>query len=249
MTEIESYPKSPITEAIFEILTEFPKSVAATDIEKLHSKISAQYPKAKPRHKFESRFEVKDGKPVNSETISLGVDGYLFWTQDDKQVVQYRANGFSFSRLNPYQKWDVHFPEVIKLWEIFSSELKPSKVVRTAVRFINRIEVPELQFDMGKYLRCPLLAPNVGHDVSIENFVSRIQFSFPENGIKTNLTQTLGTRTNPNMTPIILDLDIYLDVRYEPDVEQIKQAFIKLRAIKNTIFKNSITEKTEELFR
>lgn len=248
MIELESYPKPPIIEAIFEILVEFPRNIAPSDLEKLHSQILTQYPKIKPRNQFEARFEVRDEMPIKSETISLGIDGYLFWSQDNKQVVQYRMNGFSFSRLTPYQTWDVHFPEAMRLWEIYFNELRPHKILRTAVRFLNRIEIPELRFEMSKYLRCPPLVPEI-EQISLTNFFSQVQFVFLENQIKSSLTQTMGTKTAPNSVPIILDLDIFSEEKYNPELDWIQQTFLRLRKAKNIIFEKIITEETKELFR
>ena len=43
------------------------------------------------------------------------VDGYVFTSADGKQVVQYRLDGFTFSRLRPYTRWEEVFAEAQKV--------------------------------------------------------------------------------------------------------------------------------------
>ena len=248
MSEVHSYNHPPIVEAIFDVFTESPLAIELDAIEKLHSQISDQYTKPQPRHQFESKFEIRDGNAVNSETINLGVDGYLFWANDHCQVVQFRKDGFSFNRLKPYQGWDGHFPEVLKLWEIFSRQFRPSAITRTALRFINQIEIPDLQGDLKKYLKNPPQAPDAGNMGSIENFISKIQIAFQGSNVKVNVTQTYGQKIKPNVRPLILDIDAYSVERYESETDQVAGVFRTLRSVKNTVFRQSITEETEALF-
>ncbi len=96
---IEKYPKAPITEALFDIriapiLNIDPKIIAA-----LHSKIADTYPEMKARHFLEAKLEINEGGNHTTEPVNRGIDGYIFWSQDKKQVCQFRKDGFSFSRL------------------------------------------------------------------------------------------------------------------------------------------------------
>ena len=141
MNQNEPYSHDPLTEAIFEIQVELPLEVAITDIEQLTNKICVEYPKKRSRKRFEGKIGFSD-QTLISESIDLGIDGFLNWSTDEKQVIQFRLDGYSFSRLKPYQSWDEHFPEVIKNWNIYSENVFPIRIKRIAIRFINVIEIP-----------------------------------------------------------------------------------------------------------
>ena len=96
-----------------------PAGVGLKELESVSLEISKDYPKLRPRRRFQGKFELKEGQPLSSETVDLGVDGYLNWSSDEKQVTQFRLDGFSFNRLRPYTGWETCYPEVMRRWAFF----------------------------------------------------------------------------------------------------------------------------------
>jgi uncharacterized protein (TIGR04255 family) len=246
---MENYRNPPITEALFEIQVELPRDASIDRLDAFATKYASRFPKKKPRRRFEGKFEVRDGAAAASETIDLGVDGYLCWSADDKDVVQFRLDGFCYSRLKPYSGWDSAFPETIKYWDEFKKEFRPISIRRTAVRFINTIEIPESKFELSDYFLSSAQIPEMP-GAEIENFLTQAIFQLPERSCRAVLIQTIGNRSkNPLMTPIILDLEVATETNTAPGSVDIEKIFLNLRAVKNEIFEKSVTDKARELFK
>ena len=65
----------------------------------------------------------------NTEHIDHGVDGIQFWSGDEKEVLQFGIGGYTFSRLSPYQSWEMHFPKAMKYWERYLDVVKPNHLL------------------------------------------------------------------------------------------------------------------------
>ena len=63
------YHNAPIKEAVFDIKIDPVLGVNAKDIEVLQSKISDQYPIKEPFRIIETRIEVKEGKPIQTDEV------------------------------------------------------------------------------------------------------------------------------------------------------------------------------------
>ena len=245
---METFRNPPITEALIDIRAELPVGVELPHLEKLHEEIKSQYPTMKLRNRWEGMVEFKEGQAPTSEAKDLGPDGILFWSADEKQLVQYRLDGFTFNRLRPYKAWDIMKAEAQPLWDIYVSRIEPIQVSRLALRYINSIEIPEKSFELEDYLAEPPRIPK-GLSQVIEQFLSRVVVGFPEFDAKAVITLAPQPSNNPNVTSILFDLDISRSVNLGPSSQDIWVILSKLRELKNMIFDKYITERTKELFR
>ncbi|MCO6459644.1 MAG: TIGR04255 family protein [Pirellulaceae bacterium] len=76
--------------------------------------------------------------------------------------MQSRVNGFTFSRLAPYESWEPFRHEARRQWEVYRNRLNPQGVARIAVRCINRIDLPGDSVDLKEYFRTsPEIAPEL----------------------------------------------------------------------------------------
>ncbi len=246
MNEANFYSHAPITEALFDIQVELPKKITISDLEQLSTDISDDYPIKHTRKRFEGKFELKDGQGA-TESIDLGIDGFLNWSADKKQVVQFRLDGFTFSRLKPYASWDEHFPEFIKNWTLYEKKVSPMLVKRIAVRFINTIEIPSGKPALDDYLVNSSQPPIKGS--VLDNFFNRIEFSLREFDTKAVITQTLVQQRDLSSIPIIFDLEVIRKISSLPTTKMLEDLFKALREIKNDIFEASLTQKTKDLFK
>ncbi len=243
----EVFPKAPITEALIDIRVQLPGNVSLTDLETLHKGIKAEYPDKKTRQMWEGTFEVRNEKePL--QTTDFRVDGYAFITSDGRQVVQYRLDGFTFSRLRPYSKWEEVHPEARRLWDIYRTATKPLLVTRLAVRYINAIEIPLKTFDYDDYFTAAPKIPE-GLPQGLQHFFTRLVIPFPNRGAVAIVIQTPSGKQDPVNTAILLDIDVFEEVSLSPEDARIYEIFSVLREIKNEVFFKSVTERTKELFR
>lgn len=246
----EIFPNAPLTEALIDIQVNLPPNVEIGRLEGMHAQIAGAYPDKKPRRKweFELQLSTKEEVQVAAASKDLGVDGFLFTSADGKQVVQFRLDGFTFSRLKPYQDWQPMFAEAVRLWDIYRRECRPASVTRLATRYINQIQIPHPRPRMEDFFAEPPKVPT-GLPQDAEEFFTRLVISYPADNVKAIVTMTRGTSSDPTKTSVLLDIDAFTKVDLPHDDERIPHVLGRLRQIKNDIFLGSVTEKTKELFR
>jgi len=237
---------APIVEALVDIRVKLPSDVDISNLESMGELISNQYPKKKKRMRFEGKIDFKDDKtPEHRDTLSW-VDGYIYTSEDEKHIVQARLDGFTFSRLEPYQKWETLREEAQKLWSNYLKIASPEIITRVALRYINRLELPLPMGDFNEYLTSPPVIPqNLSQEIS--NFLTRVVI--PEKPIESfaMVTQAFERVVN-NKVPIILDIDVFKKKEYDVSKKDAWEDIDKLRDFKNRIFFEFITERTKELY-
>lgn len=80
---------------------------------------------------------------------------YQFVQSDGKQLVQVRAQGFSFNRLAPYTGFDDMLAEVERTWHLYVKIASPVQIRVIRLRYINRILLPlvEGRVELDEYLK------------------------------------------------------------------------------------------------
>lgn len=246
MDENTVFPNAPITEAILDIRAELPEKVKLTDLAIFQNSIRERFPAKKERFSYEAGFQFsREG--VSTTPPRHKVDGYLFESLADKKVVQARLNGFTFNKLKPYENWSDFCKEGRELWNLYSQVIQPTKVIRIALRYINRIEIPLPLKDFREYI-----LPFPQFDPDLPQAVARffMQIVIPNTGIESNATITLAVeKATEQKLSLIFDIDVSRDAVYVDTKEDIWNDFEKLRVFKNEIFFKSITDKTKELFK
>ena len=230
--------KAPINEALVDIRVQVPPGIDIQRLENFHSQLSSDYPQSKKRHKWEGRVEFKEDGTPTTQSIDI-IDGYLFTSQDNLQVVQFRLDGFTFSRLKPYETWERLRDESKRLWDLYKT-IEPTAITRIAVRYINVFDVP-LPVNIKDYFTMPPGIPDV-QDMSFSpaSFLSRVVLKEPSD-ISCVITQALDRPQNAVAARLILDIDVFKRADLDKNVD-IWGALEGLRRIKNEVFFRSITE-------
>src|SRR3954464_186147 len=124
MTEPEHLPNAPIVEALLDIAAVLPESVDQERLASFQDYLGNRYPNKQVRHLWSAEVQLRPSGPPEAKGTRTGV-GYLFTSADGKEVVQARKDGFSFSRLKPYEQWDPFSKEARRLWGLYVSAVKP----------------------------------------------------------------------------------------------------------------------------
>jgi uncharacterized protein (TIGR04255 family) len=179
----------------------------------------------------------------------LGIHGHRLLSKDGKNVVQLRRDGFTFSRLNPYTKWEEVFGEAWRLWGKYVETAQPLEVSRIAARFINRLLLPLPFVNPKEYLKAPPVAAE-GWPSDMGSFLSRLVMHDPKSDILVNVIQALEPQASGQTSVTLLfDIDAYQDVSLTADDVTIRARFAGLRELKNRVFFKGLTEKAIDLFR
>lgn len=238
------YNSAPIIEAIFDIRVAELVGVTIEDIDKLHSLVKKDYPDKKKQINFVGRIDFKESVQVTNKTES-NIRGLIFSNQANTRKFQFRLDGFTYNMLKPYTEWSEFSNEALRLWTIFEQNLKPTNIVRIALRYINKIQLPlptEFQDFIINMPPIPGCLPQ-----SLNSFFMQIQVPCDNQGTNAIITETIEQPSDS--LPFILDLDIYKNGVFKYDLEYLKAEFELLRKIKNETFEYCITDKTRQLFK
>src|SRR5215207_6007873 len=141
-TEIFRLKNAPIIEAVVDIDCDMPVAFSLKALEaKARELLKEQYPKFRMQLLEQHQIEQKGDEPPKHST-RRGIQALQFLHDDEKQLVQIRAGGFSFNRLSPYTSLDDYLPEIERTWAMFVQLTSPIEIRVVRLRYINRILLP-----------------------------------------------------------------------------------------------------------
>jgi uncharacterized protein (TIGR04255 family) len=239
----EHLDKAPIVEAVIDFRVFREPGVSADTFADIVPSIGQRYSQMGPVLSFEARFGIESGKPIDpaQRTADLG------WRyQTDTEVAQFRVDGFTFSKLEPYTTWEHVFGEAFRLWRIYLNLAKPKQLSRIAVRYINRIKVVGDR-NISDFLEAPPILPPPVPSL-IRDFLMRVHIADESRGSAAQIVQALEPQFDPNVMSLLLDIDAYHERIPAPSDPDLPALFQQLRELKNRIFYASITEKCAEMY-
>jgi uncharacterized protein (TIGR04255 family) len=237
------YQNSPITEAVIDIRAELSAEFRPEFLDSIGVRLNNAYPKRDDLNLFQGQFTI--GVGATSTQAKLG---YLLRSGDGKYVFQARTNGFTLSRLAPYDKWEPFRDEARRLWEIYKDVAKPIRVIRVASRSINRIDIPFPQVEVSDYLRT---YPEISEDLPqfLSGYVMQLLIPQMEFDGMLSLIQATVPAQRPETTSLSLDIDMFKESSSHFESDQNIWTFLEyLRDKKNEVFEGCITDRARELF-
>lgn len=190
MAEPRHLARAPIVEAVIDFRTR-PSSELNLPVFAELSELGEGYLAAKDINLIEIGWKQSPGRKPESQEVDHGRIGYRYESLDGKHIAQFRKDGFTFSRLAPYTRWEEVFGEASRLYRVFVKAGQPEEITRIAVRYINRLALPEADVgNFSKYLAAP---PPIPREVPafLNGFLTRVQIQDPETSISGKITQTL----------------------------------------------------------
>lgn len=242
---------APIVEAVLDIDCDMPaaQEIAALEAPARDS-FRAQYPKF--RTQVFQGFQMRQplGGLPDFSTGEPGIQGFQFLQEDDKQLVQVRAHGFSFNRLAPYTSLDDYLPEIERTWRLFVGLASPTQIRIVRLRYINRILLP-LTADRVELDDFLAIGPRLPDEerLTFVSFLNQHTAIEVDTGNQVNIILTTRP-ARPDVLPLILDITALREEPAEPENwDWILARIQSLRSLKNRVFRNSLTERCLELFR
>ncbi len=240
----------PIKEALIDIRVTLPKQIEPSLLNSNYFQKSNCYPKFEEIRQLELQFQLDNSSEVNfakANAESASTVGYRFISADEQRVVQFRLDGFTFSRIESYSSWNDLKQEAFRLWAVYADCVSPISIARVATRYINLIKFP-LQSDLSDYLTTPPKVPKGLHDkFSLSSFLNRIEILEATTGARGFITQVFEPSQEDTIN-IVLDIDVFITKQFAPNDLQIWDYLDRLRDFKNDVFFENITEKTRKLY-
>jgi len=241
---------APIIEAVLDIDCDGPPGQEIGALEgPARDSFLDRYPQFRTQLLQEARIEQQPDGPVQF-SARRGIQAFQFLQEDEKQLVQVRAQGFSFNRLAPYSSLDDYLPEIERTWRLFVGFASPVLVRALRLRYINRILLPlvDNRVELDHYLRIGPRLPDE-EKLTLLGFLNQHAAVEAGTGNQVNIILTPQPRENGAL-PLIFDIEASRVEAIEPERwDALLAAMQSLRALKNRVFRNTLTEQCLELFR
>lgn len=203
--EKQKYNKPPIQEVVFEVHFALAQPLVKESLKLLQPVWQAAYPDQK----------IVDEKNVN---VRLDPDGIKTEAQilghrlvsrssDGIRLVQLSGSFLAVNQLKPYLGWDESFREtIIQRVAEFQKALGPLPLRQVALRYINRIDIPEAPLVWEKWFQFSLPLPKLP-GAKPPHF--QMQFcSQIDDDCQLSVNAVALPLTNPGISSIILDIGV-----------------------------------------
>ena len=244
-------PNPPIVEAVLDIECDLPPGQQLSALEESVRQIFRdRYPKFRTQFLQEHQIQVKADAPPEVSVQLKGVQAFQFLQDDEKQLVQVRAQGFSFNRLAPYTSLDDYLPEIERTWRLYIELAKPVQIRLIRLRYINRILLPTVagRVQLDDYFT---IAPRLPEEekLTLVGFLNQHTAEEVETGNQVNIILTAQLPEGDRL-PVIFDNAVTAPKPGEPeDWSWISSRIQVLRDLKNRIFRSALTKTCLDLFR
>lgn len=238
---------APIIEAVIDFRFLPALNIEHNKIGELQEAIINEYPIKQENKEFQLGFVVGP-EQTTQQTISDSVVGYRFENADKKYVFMATKNGFSLSKLAPYEDWNTFLIEAKKISEVYFGILGHQNISRTAVRYVNVIEITEDKADFDEYLvagpKVPEGLPNVVSEFLIRNVIPCIKHK-----AFVTIAQAYGESDQIGKAKVVLDIDAVCSEEYDSNTGRQWELLNILRTLKNNAFFKSLHPKALETYK
>ena len=242
------YKKAPIKEAVIDIGVELSSELRFEDLQALRKHVSSDYPREETRNRGEFMLQFAPSVQASAQQKPWAL---MFRNESNNQVLQVRLDGFTFSRLEPYEDFEHLRDEARRLWDIYRELVRPKSITRVAVRYINQFNLPGERVEPEDYLNVfPYVSTKLPPELrDFGPYLMNLRmYQRDLNGFLV-VNQAMTTPRQPDIISIVLDFDLHVENPPVTDEQALWAFFDKLRERKNLYFEASITDRTRELIR
>lgn len=237
MFESRRYAKAPIVEASVDIRCNYSAAPSADALQGVRA----------GEFIYDLQVNVSPIEPTGDvSSILVGVQARV---GDTPGIVRNTTSGFSYSRIGAYDRWDTFIAGALREWDSYRLGLRPERLTRVGVRFINRIRLPFPQVEIKDYLRVHIDVPSYLPQL-VAQYLLRVEVPLPDRfaGVYATVTSTLDPGSTGSA--LILDVDTWKEVDLtgdEGDIDATGKLLGTLRNAKNYVFEACITDATRGL--
>ena len=240
MAKRRSYGDPPVIEALCQFQFEAGQEWDIAIPGLVYQRVQDEFPKRRQQKGFEVLFS-----PDTSKVKPLSSDRIQFLRADDSALVQLGPDLLAVNVLPPYPGWDSFKRLILGALESYSEVARPANLKSMALRYINRVRVPALRFEIDDYLR---FSPRVPSELP-QTFVGWGQNVSIPLGASEVLRITAGSEdAEAKATHLSFLLDIEV-VALGGGLRGVPDSIERAHEMIGTAFEKCITEKSRALFK
>lgn len=227
--------RAPVVEGLIDLRVERSQVVTLDALRSCADALAADFSSREEMRQFMGQFGISpDGDPSFAASAPAP-RGLLLRSADGRWVAQFRLDGFTLSRLEPYTSWDELTKRAKDLWGKYAAVAQPQKIVRVAARFINRIPLPQGESFDKTFTTTFNIAASLPQAAA--GFLLRVVIPFEREQAIAIVTQALPE----NSQDCIFDLDAFAAVTEGFSESDAWSKLEQLRNVKNRLFFESLT--------
>lgn len=240
----QHYERAPIIEALIEIQVRLAPEATAEPLLKLALGAEREFPTSKPM--LQGNIDVALAPTTDPKVAaSSRTFGHEFRTANGTEVLRARLDGFSYHRLEPYTHWEDWSPRARTWWAKYLDIARPEEVTRLAVRYVNRLNIPD-GAELGEYLlTTPEVAP--GLPQALSRYSMHLAIPYQDNDQALIIRQATVDRPAEFAGHILLDLEVTRSVRARPTDVVVWAHIEALHLDEIKAFERCITNRTREI--
>lgn len=244
MLKHRKYKNPPAIEVLFEVHFSETQS-NLTLFGDFYHKIKTEYPEKNQLRNVGVEMNFAQGA-VQTKQVTRG-NMMRFSKEDNSQLVQISENLLTVNKLKPYSGYELFRQSVENILPTYIELAKPKYSERIGMRYIDRIQIPEDDFELEKYFNFSLNFAN--KDFSTINGISFTVQLTPKYKDH-QLFVTLNSVISPveGQSEFILDTYDKLVLQKEVDESYILSALDEAHENIEYIFESVITDSARELF-
>lgn len=237
------YRKPPLVEAVGEFIFEPGQPWDWTVPGLIYACIKEQFPQKRQQNVVQLTLPME--VPVVQPQISGGIARMQFVRQDNTALVQVGPDLLAINQFRPYPHWEEFKALILEQLDVYQEVVSPRGIKRLGLRYVNKIEVPELRVEVTDYLR---VGPQVPKEMPQEfiGFAMRMDVR-DEPWV---LILQLGTLTpeRPNSVLFALDIDYVFQPPTAVPLEKAPDLLEQAHERVEVAFEECITDKARALF-
>jgi uncharacterized protein (TIGR04255 family) len=139
----------PIVEALVHFQANASRLWATQGAKELAKASFPHHPQIEEQHQLSVQIQPGKADPVQQIFQQLS-NGFVMRSSDEPTVHQVRRDGYSYSRLPPYEGWEPFISAAKAGWQIYAHAFQPEELHSLALRFINRLDFPVDEFRQNR---------------------------------------------------------------------------------------------------
>lgn len=241
-----TYKNPPLIEALceFHFAPETPQKFDSI-IQLLSQRIQAHFPKRLQLQLQASQIDV--GASGMAEITKQILPLVRFQSTHGQVLIQVGQNLLTVNHLRPYTSWENFLPSIEVGLHAYREVVKPATILRIALRYINRIEIPGNRIQLEEYLE---LRPFIGQTVLQDLAAFTLGIQIPHEDGRDMLSIQLASTDSGSLdtVAILLDLTYYLTRTEDFSLDTVSEWLTTAHNTIEEAFEACLTDHLRNLF-
>ena len=224
----------PVLEVVLELGVEYGSESSAELFRAFVASLEGDYPQV-------------DSVTTEGEDGEEHVRGYAAYNPERTRVVQVGDWGFTLNELAPYSSWKDTAAVARPVWDRFRKAFSVGAVTRLGLRYINVLDFPSDEGGDRQLLNSwpPFCGDLIERDPA--GFTLSMDVPLKEPGVRALVYHGLG-QGEGGTVQLVVDNYVYVPA-YDGPVDGVWDEFERLRAVKNRLFFEAVTDAALDPYR